>query len=130
MSIRLAHRVLARYLEANGLRQEVHRLTKSINPARGFSRETLRDYVKTEPVEDDTVVPSHTDIRPEDVFTPKPRNMAVLNSARGGWPGTPRPTKIWSTSLGIRFVTTRVMTLFPISPSTWCVPRAGEVLNP
>jgi hypothetical protein len=52
-----------------------------------MSRETLRDYVKTEETHDETVPPSHTDIRPEDVFSPKPKNMAVLNYARRGWPG-------------------------------------------
>lgn len=87
MSERSTRRVVARYLEAKGLRQEVHRLTKPINTPKGFSHETLKEYVKTEDIHDDTVVPFHTDVRPQDVFSPKPKNMAVLNYARHGWPG-------------------------------------------
>lgn len=87
MTGNLPRRIVARYLEAKGLRQEVHRLTKPINNPKGISRETIKEYVKTEGDYEDTVPPKRTDIRPQDVFTPKPKNMAVLNYARQGWPG-------------------------------------------
>ena len=87
MTDSLPRRIVARYLEAKGLRQEVRRLTKPINTPKGISHDTLKEYIQTIGDYEDTVPPTRTDIRPQDVFSPKPKNMAVLNYARQGWPG-------------------------------------------
>jgi hypothetical protein len=62
-------------------------LTKPINPPRGISHETVKEHVRTEDVHEDQIKPDRHDITPEDVFTPKPRNMNVLDYVRKGWPG-------------------------------------------
>ncbi len=85
-------RVAARFLRADqppGARQDAARAVKPINRPKGISRETVRDYARTEDdYNDETVNPTRTDIQPADVFQPKPRHMNVLDYVNKGWPGT------------------------------------------
>lgn len=85
----MALRVAARFQRADqpaGARKEVRDLVKPVNKPKGISRETLKDYVTTEDAEGQA--PNKRDIRPEDVFQPKPKNMNVLDYALKGWPGS------------------------------------------
>ena len=82
-------RVAARFQRADqpaGARKEVSDLVKPINKPKGISRETIKDYVTTEKAEGKA--PNSRDIRPSDVFQPKPNNMNVLDYALKGWPGS------------------------------------------
>ena len=82
-------RVAARFQRADqpaGARKEVRDLVKPINKLKGISKETLRDYVTTEKTEGQAQ--NRRDIRPEDAFQPKPKNMNVLDYALKGWPGS------------------------------------------
>jgi hypothetical protein len=88
----LVLRVAARFQKRAGqppdAKAEAYRLTKPINPARGISPKTVEEHVRTETgTFDEQVDPHHRDITPEDVFTPKPKNMNVLDYVRKGWPG-------------------------------------------
>lgn len=75
--------------QPSGARQDAKKLVKPINSPKGISRETVREYVKTEDDgNDETIKPNRRDIQPVDVFQPKPRHMNVLDYARKGWPGT------------------------------------------
>ena len=83
----LVLRVAARFQAAqqSGQRKEVNKLTKPINPPKGISRGVVKDQAYTDDDgHDDTVKPERKDIQPKDVFTPKPRNMNVLNLAQTG----------------------------------------------
>lgn len=83
----LALRVAARFQAAQqpGQRKEVNKLTKPINPPKGISRDVVKDQVRTDDEgNDETIKPERKDIQPKDVFTPKPRNMNVLNLAQTG----------------------------------------------
>lgn len=80
-------KVAARFQIAD-VRKDVRDSVQSINKTKGMSRETLNDYVYTDDSKDDTVSPARKDKRPEDIFSPKPRNMNVSDYARKGWPGT------------------------------------------
>lgn len=71
-----------------GARKDVRDLVKPINPPKGISRETIKNYVTTDDQRDDAMAPNRRDLRPQDVFQPKPNNMNVLDYARKGWPGT------------------------------------------
>ncbi len=89
----LALRVAARFQrrladQPPGARKDVRNLVKPINPPKGMSRETIKDYVTTEDDRDEAVSPDKRDIQPKDVFQPKPKNMNVLDYATKGWPGT------------------------------------------
>lgn len=87
---RAAVRVAARFKQAAqgpGARKDVQELVKPINKPKGMSRSTVRDYVKTYGNRTEATAPDVGDIRPEDVFQPKPKNMNVLDLAIKGWPG-------------------------------------------
>lgn len=86
----IAKRVAARFKQAaqqSNIRKEVKDLVKPINKAKGMSSTTIKDYVKTDLRRPDTVDPSSRDLRPQDVFQPKPRNMNVVDLVNKGWPG-------------------------------------------
>ena len=87
----LAFRIAARFQREAGRhpssKGEASRLTKPINPPRGISHSTVQEHVRTEPVEGGQAKPDRHDIEPKDVFTPKPKNMNVLDYVRKGWPG-------------------------------------------
>lgn len=86
----LALKVVARFQlqadQAPGKRKEVKQLTKPINAPKGIDRATVRENAYTEVLEEG-VEPDRRDIRPSDVFQPKPVNLNVVNYARKGWPG-------------------------------------------
>ena len=88
ITIRVASRFLRRADQPSGARQDATRSVKPINHPKGISHETVREYVRTEDdYNKETVDPTHTDIRPKDVFQPKPRHMNVLDYVNKGWPG-------------------------------------------
>lgn len=85
----VAERVAARFKEADqgpGARKNTKDLVKPINNPKGISKSTVKDSVKTES-RADAIDPDRRDLRPEDVFQPKPRNMNVRDLANKGWPG-------------------------------------------
>lgn len=83
LALKVARRFLAD--QPPGQRKKDNKLTKPINPPKGISREVVKDQVRTEDDgHDDTVKPERKDIQPKDVFTPKPRNINVLNLAQTG----------------------------------------------
>lgn len=89
-SSRVAERVAARFKQADqgpGARKEVKDLVKPINNPKGMSRSTVRDSVKTYDNRSDTIGPDRRDLRPQDVFQPKPKNMNVRDLVNKGWPG-------------------------------------------
>lgn len=84
-------RVAFRYLEAEqapGAKRETKDLVTPINKPKGISKDVVKGQASTEPLREDAVKPDKRDITPKEVFSPKPRNMAVLNFVREGWPGT------------------------------------------
>jgi hypothetical protein len=86
----LAIRVAARYLvkladQPAGQRSRDNRLTKPINSPKSIGRQVVKDQARTEDDgHDETISPDRRDIQPKDVFTPKPRNMNVLNFVQTG----------------------------------------------
>ena len=84
----LTLRVAARFLVADqppGMRKEVKDLTEPVNHLKGIDRQLAREH--GQPMDsgmDDTVKPQRRDIRPEDVFHPKPDQIGVLNLAETG----------------------------------------------
>jgi len=84
---RVAARFQKRAAQPADAKDDALRLTSPINPARGIAPSTVKEHVRTETDIADQVEPDHRDILPEDVFTPKPRNMNVLDYVRKGWPG-------------------------------------------
>lgn len=88
---RIALRVALRFVLADqgpGARKDVKDLVKPINTAKGMSRSMIKDCVTTDNDRSDAIDPDRRDLRPEDVFQPKPKNMNVRNLAQKGWPGT------------------------------------------
>ena len=81
-------RVAARFVRADqppGMRKEVKDLTEPINRLKGVDRQIARDHGQSMGQGiDDTVKPQRRDIRPEDVFHPKPDQIGVLNLAETG----------------------------------------------
>lgn len=88
MALRIAARFQREADQAPGARKETRDLVKPINKPKGISKDTVRDYVTTDTDRADSMEPDRRDLRPSDVFQPKPRNMNVLDLARQGWPGT------------------------------------------
>jgi hypothetical protein len=87
---RIAWRVAARFLLADqgpGARKDTKDLVKPINSPKGISKTTIKDCVTTHDDRDDAVAPDRRDLRPEDVFQPKPMNMNVRDLVNKGWPG-------------------------------------------
>lgn len=87
---RLAMKVAARFVQADqpaGARKGIRDMLTPINKPKGISRETVKEHVVTEKERDSEGKADRRDIRPEDAFTPKPKNMNVLDYVRKGWPG-------------------------------------------
>lgn len=82
----LALRVAARFQLANA-RKDTAELVTPINKPKGISKGTLNDQAVTQDSRDDETSPAKSDLRPEDIFSPKPKNMNVLDYVRKGWPG-------------------------------------------
>jgi hypothetical protein len=81
-------RVAARFLRADqpsGQRKKDKALVKPINRMKGIDREIGSEHGKPmEDGHDDTVNPDRRDLRPEDVFIPKPNQVSVRNLAETG----------------------------------------------
>lgn len=81
-------RIASRFLKADqpaGQRRKDKALVKPINPLRGIDRSIVRDHGK--PMSDtteDMVSPDKRDLRPEDLFNPKPDQIGVLNLVETG----------------------------------------------
>ena len=81
-------RVAARFVRADqppGMRKDVKDLTEPANRLKGIDRQLARDHgqLMDQGIED-TVKPQRRDIRPEDVFHPKPDQVGVLNLVETG----------------------------------------------
>lgn len=85
----LALRVAARFQrqadQQAGARKEVRELVTPINKPKGIAPVIIKDNAVTEK---GGGKPQRKDIQPKDVFSPKPKNMGVLDYAKSGWPGT------------------------------------------
>jgi hypothetical protein len=67
------------------MRKEVKDIVKPINNPKGISREIVRDYgQEMNSDHEDTINPNRRDLRPRDVFFPKPDQTSVLNLAETG----------------------------------------------
>lgn len=84
----LTLKVAARHQRANqppGQRSHEKSLVKPINPPRGIDRSVVKNTVTTDDgLNDEQIAPHRRDIRPEDVFVPRPRNVSVRNLAETG----------------------------------------------
>jgi IS5 family transposase len=68
-----------------GQRKKDKDLTKPVNLPKGIDRALVKEHGKPmSEGQDDTVDPHRRDIRPEDVFYPKPNQIGVLNLAQTG----------------------------------------------
>lgn len=77
----------ARYQLADDPRENAREQNTVINPLRGISDESEKDFV-TDGERSDSVEPAKRDIRPEDVFRPVPKHVSVRDYVRQGWPGS------------------------------------------
>lgn len=81
-------RVAARFFHADqppGQRRKDKALVKPINPPKGIDRGIAKEHGKAmEDGNDETVAPNRRDLRPEDVFVPKPNQTNVRNLAETG----------------------------------------------
>jgi len=81
-------RVAARFLQSDqppGQRKKDKDMVKPVNRPKGIDRSILKEHGK--PMgdgHDETVSPNRRDIRPEDVFVPKPNQTSVRNLAETG----------------------------------------------
>ena len=84
----LTLRVAARFLKADqppGMRKDVKDLVKPLNNPKGISRGVLKEYgQEMNSDHEDTIDPDRRDLRPKDVFFPKPDQTGVLNLAETG----------------------------------------------
>lgn len=87
LALRVAARFQRRADQPAGARAEVKKNVTPINKPKGIAPVVVKEHVVTETVDGK---PQRRDIRPSDVFSPKPRNMNVLDLARSGWPGSAR----------------------------------------
>lgn len=84
----LTLRVAARFIQADqppGMRREVKDLVKPINRPKGIDRGIAKEH--GQPMaegNDDSVDPNRRDLRPQDVFIPKPNQVSVRNLAETG----------------------------------------------
>jgi len=81
---RVAQRVVDRFLQAAGARQEAVRLTHPINKPRGIDPDIVEEHARGVEHRDDQLKPGRKDIRPEDVFAGTPDQMGVRNLAETG----------------------------------------------
>lgn len=88
IALRVASRFQRTADQSPGARKDVKDLVKPINPPKGISKSTVKDSVRTYDNRDDATDPDRRDLRPQDVFQPKPKNMNVLDWVTKGWPGT------------------------------------------
>lgn len=71
--------------QAPGQRAKDKKLVNPINPPKGIDKAIAKNNgLPMEPGHDDTVDPNKRDIRPQDVFTPTPNQINVLNFAQTG----------------------------------------------
>jgi hypothetical protein len=82
-------RVVARFEKqaAASKRKDTKDLVKPINNPKGILKTTIKDSVTTEDGRSETTEPARKDLRPQDIFQPKPCNINVRNLVNQGWPG-------------------------------------------
>lgn len=84
----LTLKVASRFLVADqppGMRKEVRELVKPVNPPKGVNREIVKEHgLSMEEGIEETVDPDRRDLRPRDVFFPKPDQVSVRNLAETG----------------------------------------------
>jgi len=85
--VSLLLRIARRFLgdQPPGQRRKDKALVKPVNPLKGIDRGLAREHGK--PMSDtteDMVTPHRRDLRPEDLFIPKPNQIGVLNLAETG----------------------------------------------
>jgi hypothetical protein len=81
-------RVAARFLQADqapGMRKEVKELVQPVNRPKGIDRDIARQHGKPMSEGNDEITkPDRRDLRPEDLFSPKPNQIGVRNFAETG----------------------------------------------
>jgi len=83
----MAHRVVARYLQADqpaGARNLAVRHTHPINKPHGIDTDIVKEHARGVDHRHDQLKPDRRDIRPEDVFAGTPNQMGVRNLAETG----------------------------------------------
>lgn len=83
----LSLRVVARFQRQASKRKDTKDLVKPINNPKGILKTTINENVVTDEGRSEATQPAQQDLRPEDVFQPKPRNINVRNLVNEGWPG-------------------------------------------
>lgn len=99
----LALRVAARFCKeasnpANA-RQDARDSLTPINKPKGIAPSTVKEQALTDAGRDSNTKADRRDITPRDVFTPKPKNMNVLDYIRKGWPGDSTDYKDMETAI-------------------------------
>lgn len=87
LPLRVAARFLKEAEQLSDARKDTRDLLTPINKPKGIARKTVKDHAVTDSERDSDGKTDRRDIRPEDAFTPKPKNMNVLDYVRKGWPG-------------------------------------------
>jgi len=81
-------RVAARFLHADqppGQRRRDKSLVKPVNPPKGIDRSIAKEHGQPmEDAHDEVVSPDRRDLRPIDLFVPKPDQVSVRNLAETG----------------------------------------------
>jgi len=81
-------RVAARFLHADqppGMRKEVKTLVAPVNKPKGIDRAIVKEHGQLmDDGNEDTISPDRRDLRPQDVFIPKPDQVSVRNLAETG----------------------------------------------
>ena len=83
----MASRFLKEAANPSNARQDARDLLTPINKPKGIAPSTVREQALTDKGRDTETKADKRDITPRDVFTPKPKNMNVLDYVRKGWPG-------------------------------------------
>jgi hypothetical protein len=87
----MALRVTARFEKqadgAAGARKDTKELVKPINNPKGITKSTIKDSVTTQTKGEEVTKPDSRDLRPQDVFQPKPVNINVRSLVDEAWPG-------------------------------------------
>ena len=87
LSLRVAARFLRYAANPAKARQDARDLLTPINKPKGIAPSTVKEQALTDKARDTDTKADNRDITPKDVFTPKPKNMNVLDYVRKGWPG-------------------------------------------
>jgi len=70
-----------------GARKETRYLVTPVNKPKGISKETVKNYIKTEDEMPESMKADKRDLIPKDLFQPTPNNVNMINYVNKGWPG-------------------------------------------